>query len=328
MTVLVPLGLAVLGLVVVIVFSERLVKATVGVARTAGLSTFLIAVIFLGFDPENLAVGAVGVQQGATGLALGTVLGSAMVAIALAVGVAAVIVPMRFAAVPRPILGLTVAVVVGFAALAADGRLSRVDGAVLLAAYPVTVVALIWLGRRGLDVQPSGEVAKTLTKQPGRTRPVVAVLVLLVCLAGIVVGGELLVYAAQQLIGGLGLSQTAIGMSVLALAISAEELGRTVPAARAGRPEIAVGNLVGSVLAFFCFNAGIIALIAPLELDPVTQRFYLPVVVGTVVLVCALLLTRRLTRTAGVLLVLVYLGFVVVGFLLSGDAAAPGLVPG
>ncbi|MCY7341078.1 MAG: hypothetical protein LH603_04275 [Pseudonocardia sp.] len=87
MTVLVPLGLAVLGLVVVIVFSERLVKATVGVARTAGLSTFLIAVIFLGFDPENLAVGAVGAQQGAAGLALGTVLGSAMVAIALAVGV-------------------------------------------------------------------------------------------------------------------------------------------------------------------------------------------------------------------------------------------------
>lgn len=308
------------GLVLVLAFSEQLVKATVGVAQVAGLSTFLIAVVFLGFDPENLAVGAVGAQRDAVGLALGTVLGSAMVAVALAFGTAAVLAPMRFAAVPRPILALTAGTAALFGALAADGRLSRIDGAILLTAYPLAVAVLVGLGHRGVTVVPSGEIGETLD-QPSARRPLWAVLVLLGCLAGIAAGGELLVYGAQQLLGRFGLSQTAVGMSVLALALSAEELGRTVPAARQGRPEIAVGNLVGSVLGFFCFNAGIIALIRPLDLGPVTHRFYLPVTLGAVVLVCALLLTRLLTRTAGVLLVAVYLGFAAGGYLLAGSPA-------
>lgn len=70
-------------------------------------------------------------------------------------------------------------------------------------------------------------------------------------------------------------------MTVVALAISVEELARTVPAALAGRPEVSFGTVAGSVLAFFLFNAGVIALVSPLDVGAPTLRFYLPVAVGT-----------------------------------------------
>ena len=87
-------------------------------------------------------------------------------------------------------------------------------------------------------------------------------------------------------------------MTVVALAISIEELARTVPAALRGHGEISIGNVLGSGLAFFLFNAGVIALASPVPISTPSLHFYLPVVVGTVVLISALLLTRRLPRWA------------------------------
>ena len=77
------------GIALVLVFAGRLVRGTVGFARGFGVSAFVVSVVFLGFDPENLAVGAVGAYEGAEGIALGTIVGSAMVAIALAFGITA-----------------------------------------------------------------------------------------------------------------------------------------------------------------------------------------------------------------------------------------------
>lgn len=83
-----------------------------------------------------------------------------------------------------------------------------------------------------------------------------------------------------------------------------------------GHPEIAVGNVVGSVRALFALNVGVIALIRPLALDVPTRAFYLPVSAGAVLLVCALLATRRLPRVAGAVLVAVYLAFAAGGYLI------------
>lgn len=263
------------GLGLVVVAAEQLVKATVGFARGIGASTFLVAVIFLGFDPENLAVGAVASAEHAPGIAAATVVGSATVAVALALGIAALVAPMRFERVPRPVLAVPAATVVLILVLAVDGQLSRLDGAVLVAAYLAGLVALGRLGRRGLDIRPSGEVAKELPKAE-RLGPVEAGLLLAGALVVIVLASELLVTGARDLLTELGLSQTVLGMTVLVLALSAEELAREVIPALRGHPEIAIGNVVGSVLAFFGLNAGVIALIRPLPIDTPTRVFYCP----------------------------------------------------
>jgi cation:H+ antiporter len=98
-------------------------------------------------------------------------------------------------------------------------------------------------------------------------------------------------------------------MTILAFLVSVEELARTVPAALKGRPDISFGNVVGSVLAMFLFNGGIIALINPIPMNDHILRFYLPYALATVILISLIMITRNVSRWAGVLLVLVYFGF-------------------
>lgn len=264
--------------------------------------------VFVGFDPENLAVGAAGAAQQMPGVALGSIVGATMVAVALAFGLTALLVPMRFAQVPRQVVALPPLAVLLFGALIWDGLLSRLDGAILLGAFTLALLALARLSRRGLDIRPSGEVAEAL-ERGGPPRPALALARLLLALGGLVLGSELLVIGARNLIAGFELSETVFGMTLLALAVSAEELARELPAAWLGRAEIAVGNVVGSVLAFFLCNAGIVALIRPVGIDASVPRFYLPVCLAAVALVSAALLARRVPRWLGAALLATYAVF-------------------
>lgn len=87
-----------------------------------------------------------------------------MVAVALAFGVTALFAPMSFGTVPRRILVLPPAAVVLLGGLGLDGRLSRLDGVVLVAGYALSVLWLFHLSRQGLDIRPTGEVKEVLQK--------------------------------------------------------------------------------------------------------------------------------------------------------------------
>jgi len=313
------IGLGLAGLVLVIVSAERAVPALLGTASGFGASVFLLSVVLLGFDIENLAVGATAALEGSAGIALGTVLGSAMVAVALALGITALVVPLEFHRVPKRILLLPVAAAALLWGLAFDGRLSRLDGAVLLCAYAAAVFGLRALSRRGIEVEGLSAAKRRVDAIAGRRRGALkSAAYLLLALAGLAIGSELLVRGAQGLIAAAELSETVIGMSVIALAVSIEEVGRELPAAWRGHPEIALGNVVGSVFAFFLFNAGVIALIHPLHIDALSRSFYLPATIATVVLVCALLSGNRISRWGGAILILAYVAFVAAGGLLGG----------
>lgn len=296
------------GLGLIVFFSERLVEGVVGTSLGFGVSAFLISVIFVGFDPENLAVGAVGSYEGVQGIALGSIIGAAMVAIALAFGITALLAPMRFEQVPRQTLVAPVGAVLLLGGLAWDGRLSRVDGALLLLGFVLAVGYLIWLSRRGFDIKPSGEVAETL-EEGGALSRWRAAGELAVSLVAIIAGSELIVRSSETLIGTLGLSDTVFGMTILALLVSIEELARELPAALKGRPDISFGNVVGSILAFFLFNAGIIALVKPVAVGAAVLHFYGPTCAITVGAVTLFVLRKNVPRWAGGVLVLLYVVF-------------------
>lgn len=196
--------------------------------------------------------------------------------------------------------------------------LSRADGLVLLGGYLAAILYLVWLSRRGVDIQGAG-LGKKMEKAEGTGR-LKAVGLFVSALLLIIIGSELMVHGTKGLIGHFGLSETLVGMTIIALAISIEELVRELPAALRGHPEISFGNVAGSVLSFFLFNAGIIALIRPLSIDTATIRFYLPVAAATVIGISSVLLLRRVPRWAGALLVAVYIGFAVGGYLLYGSS--------
>ena len=315
MELLIPLVLFGIGLGLIIFFAEQLVKGVVGTSVGFGLSTFLLSVIFIGFDPDNLAVGTVASAEGVAGIALGSILGGAMVAIALAFGISALVAPMSFAQVPPQVLAVQMLAVVLLAVLALDGQLSRVDGGILLVAFGLAILSLVRLGRRGLDVQASGEVGHRLQKGniPGKW-PSVGLFI--VSLVAIVVGSELLVSSAKTLLARFGVSDLPFGMTILAFLVSIEELERELPAAHQGRPDISFGNVLGSILAFFLCNAGVIALVQPVLVDRAVLTFYLPLAVLTTVLVSAFMLTKRVPRWAGGVLVLCYAMFIVGAWLM------------
>lgn len=309
----IALPLFVVGLGLVIFFAEQLVKGLVGTSANFGISAFLISVIFLGFDPENLAVGVAGAYEQVAGIALGSIIGAAMVAIALAFGITALLAPMRFEQVPRLILVAPVLAVLLFGGLAQDGQLSRWDGIGLLLGFVAAIFYLIWLNRRGLDIEPTGEVAETLERDnlPSRWR---SLGILLVSLVAIVAGSEMLVISSEALIARMGISDTVFGMTILALLVSIEELARELPAALKGRAEISFGNVVGSILAFFLCNAGIIAVVRAVPVSDRVLRFYWPMSLITVVVLSVFMLRKRVSRWEGGVLVFLYAVFVVGGW--------------
>jgi len=233
-----------------------------------------------------------------------------MVAVALAFGISALVAPMTFAQVPPQVLAVQMLAVVLFAGLALDGQLSRVDGGILLVAFGLAILYLVRLGRRGLDIKPSGEVGHRLDRGniPGKW-PSLGLFI--GSLVAIVVGSEMLVSGAQTLLTRVGVSDLPFGMTILAFLVSIEELERELPAARQGRPEISFGNVLGSILAFFLCNAGVIALARPLPVDRAVLTFYLPLAFITITLVAGLMLTRRVPRWAGSALILLYAVFVI-----------------
>jgi cation:H+ antiporter len=131
-----------------------------------------------------------------------------------------------------------------------------------------------------------------------------------------VVGSELLVSGAQTLLARFQISDLPFGMTILAFLVSIEEIERELPAARQGRPDISFGNMLGSVLAFFLCNVGVIALVQPIPIAPAVLTLYLPLAFITTAVVSSFMLMKRVPRWAGGILILLYAVFVVGGWLM------------
>ena len=309
MSIWLAIVLMIVGTALVLAFSGKLVTGTVGTSYGFGVSAFLISVIFIGFDPENLVVGAAGAYEEIAGIALGSVIGAAMVAFALAFGITALIAPMTFEQAPGPVLIVPVLAPILFGVLAVDGRLSRIDGALLLIGYTCAVGYLVWLSRRGTDIKAATKPRKAKIDNKWK-----AAGLLFLSLAAIVVGAELLVEGSETIIERLGVSDTFFGMVILALVVSVEEVARELPAAMKGHPEISFGNIVGSALAFFLFNGGLIALVHPVDVSAAVMWFYLPVCFAAILFISLLMLKKKIPRWAGAVLVLLYGVFVAGGY--------------
>lgn len=302
------------GLILVIYFSEQLVKGLVGTARAFHVSAFLLSVIFIGFDPENLGVGALGNFEGAEGIAAGSIIGAGMVAVALALGITAMVTPLRFQAIPKQILIIPLLAVLLFTILIADQKLSRIDGFLLLTAYCLTILFLIKLNRKGINVEAGGEVAESLEKDklPGKWSSVGLFLISLLAIIG---GSEMVINGSKGLLETLHFSETFYGMTILAFLVSIEEIARELPPALKGKPDISLGNVIGSFIAFFLFNAGIIGIVAPLDLSASILQFFLPVAILSIAFITILLLiAKQIPRWGGLVLVLFYLVFIAGGY--------------
>jgi len=126
--------------------------------------------------------------------------------------------------------------------------------------------------------------------------------------AVMVVGAELLVHGVRALLGAMMLTETFLGMVVVGMGESFEETARMVTPARRGHPELAWGNVVGTLIVLLTFNLGVIALVRPIAADPLVLRLHAPYLIGcTIVVAVALLWARALGRAMGTLLMALFL---------------------
>jgi len=310
-----PILMFILGLGMVVYSAEKLVKGVVALSLRFGVSAFIISIIFIGFDPENLATGAAGSFENVYGIALGSILGAAMVAIGLAFGITALLAKIKFKKVSRQILLTPIIATILLYALSIDGVLSRIDGILLIIAFIIAIIYLFKASKRGIDIKPEEELEESL-EEAEKLSKWRSVIIFVLSLAGIIIGSELLVNGAKPIIQFLGISDTVFGMTILAFLISIEELARELPAARKGRADISYGNVAGSIFHFFLLNAGIIALVNPIQISPVVLTFYFPIVLATIIFTSLVMIKKEVPKWAGVILVLFYVLFILKGYLI------------
>ena len=304
MTVVLALGALALGIALVIGAADALVDGLLGVGQRLGIAPFVLTVALSGFELENLAAGIAANARGLAGAAAGTSFGGATFLALGVAGLGALIAPID-SRLPRSFLLWTAASPLAVILLSLDGRLSRLDGAVLIGWFLVVITGVARSGRGLLE--------------QGRPAPVTRPLVRLVGgLAVLTGGGALLGDGLRRLVSHLGVSDTLLGNTAVAATVEAEELGRVAVPTRRGRPELALANIAGTIVHFIALNIGVIAVVKPLRLDHTTRVLHLPVTAASTVLLCTVLGARRgLDRTAGAAAVGLYAGYVAAAIALT-----------
>ena len=294
--------------------AELFVENAAGAARRLGVTVVAVGVLLAGAEPEELLTAVIAALQDRPGLAAGDAIGANVTMLTVTIGLAALIRPLPVAHRVRQYALLSaVAGVLAVLALLGGG-VSRLEGGLLVGAY-VLLVGLVWW--REKEPPALGELAEVRAEQEGepsdgdadRRRPGVALAVAVAGIALMVLGGDLAVRGAVRVVDALDRSDSAIGLTVLALATTAELFALVLTAARHDVPEIAVAGIVGSAAYNATATLGAAALARPLEVSGV-----LPAAVLAAALPLVLLLTGRrasIGRAAGAVLCVVYTAYVV-----------------
>ena len=316
--------LFVLGLGLLVLGGELLVRGASRIAAAAGVSPLVIGLTIVAFGTSSPEL-AVSVQAGLRGqsdIAAANVVGSNIFNLLFVLGLASVVAPL---VVARQIVRQEVPVMIGVSALvlmlAADGRIGRIDGAVLLTGIAAYTLFLIVQSRR----QRGGPAAAGLVdeydnefggKPAGQGRgPALAIDVALVVagLGLLVLGGRWLVNGAVALATWFGISEVVIGLTIVAAGTSLPEVATSVIATLRGERDIAVGNAVGSNTFNLLAILGASSLVTPggLTVAPSLLRFDMVVMLAVAVACLPIFFTGMLiARWEGVVFLAYYAAYV------------------
>lgn len=287
-------------------FAENLVAAS----SRLGVSTFALALLLAGAEPEELATVVTASSRGVDGVAFGDVIGANVAALSLALGLGAIITTVPFDTRARRYGGAGMVAVLVAGLFVWDGHVGRPEGAILTIGY-VAFVAWIWAVER----QPPafGEIGELTKPQDSSGRLGPELTLVLFGLAALTGGSILLVEGVRQL-SGIESTQTRLGLTVVGLATAFELVVLAWSAGRRGLTETIVAAVLGSFVYNLTMSLGAGAVIAPITIsEPIHLRA--PYVVMGALLLAVLMMTRRgeqVTRSRGLALVTAYALFLAV----------------
>ncbi|RZZ82583.1 sodium:calcium antiporter [Pseudoxanthomonas winnipegensis] len=303
-------GLFVLGLVLLALGGDTLVKGVSGIAQRAGLSPFTAGLLLLAFGTSlpELFVNGAALLRGTPSLALGNAVGSNLVNLGLTLPLAALFASVQVRLrLLTPLLWVLVIASLLVMVFGLDGRLNRLEGGLLLLGFVLVVVKVIVRGRSEAPEVRAPVEAYAATRT-------VTWLNLLRLLIGVVLlgyGARDVVVSMGTLAPALGLTPLMAGLLPVAIGTALPEIAAAIAAARRGQGDMVLGHVIGSSVCNLLLVVGGMALIAPLALPASFVKLELPAsIVLAIVLVPMLRGDARVSRGEAAVLLLAFCAWV------------------
>lgn len=306
MNLFVTVILLVIGFVLLVKGSDLFVDGSASIARLMGIPAVIVGltIVSMGTSAPEAAVSITAGIKGSNEIAFSNLVGSNVFNMLCVAGVSAVITPF---VVDKIVIKRDFPVAIGAmvltAIMAVTGRvISRTEGIVILVLFIVYIAYLVRNAVKNREIDQNYE--KTMS-------PVKSIIFIIIGLAAIIGGGQLVVNSAKVIARVFKMSETLIGVTIVAIGTSLPELVTSIVAAKKGQSEIAIGNVVGSNIFNILFILGASAACTPIAI--VNDAMYdALVMVGVNVLGFVLcIFGKRLTRTKGAVMIGVYVLYAV-----------------
>lgn len=307
-----------LGLVVLYFGAEWLVKAASSIALKFGIRPMIIGltVVALGTSMPEFLLNAFALFSGADDLAVGNIIGSNIANIGLILGVSVILMPI---AIDRKVLRreypMMVAATLLFYALAADGLISRIDGAILSVGLISFFLFVVFnarepeLATRSKTPDATPEYRDESRRKLAENRRLRAAYLIAGSIA-LTIGARLMVSSAVHIADMLDVAPVFVGLTIVAIGTSLPELAAAIVLARQNESEMSLGNVLGSNMLNILFVVGVISLVRPISVSPVSVTQHFPVMIAfTLGLYPLARYGEIMTDSAGFVLLMSYVAY-------------------
>lgn len=293
--------LLIVGFILLIKGADYFVIGSSAIARLLKVPSVIIGltIVAMGTSAPEAAVSITAGLSGSNELALSNVIGSNIFNLILIVGICAIIKPfiVDSSIMKRDFPLAIIASVILFIFLQ-DGKLSRLEGIILLTLMAIYLLFTVMSALRN-PVEDGME---------NHTLPMHSCLFYIVIgLIGIIFGGDLVVDSACSIAAAFGLSETLIGLTIVAIGTSLPELVTSVTASRKGESGLALGNVVGSNLFNILFILGLSSTIHPIAADPLALIDIPLLIISTAIVFVYCKIQKNMGRFMGTLCVAAYI---------------------
>ena len=303
--------LLIFGLVLLVLGADWLVKGASRLALSFGISALVVGltVVAFGTSAPELSVSVMSSIQGKSEMAVGNIVGSNIFNVLLILGLSAIVAPLI---VDKQLIRLDVPVMIlasiAMMVMCLDGKLSRLDGAILFLSVVIYTWWLIRMSRKN-----SQQAIEDGADQPESVGTLWGNLLWIgLGLGLLVIGSKYLVNSSIEIARALGMSETVIGLTIIAAGTSLPELATSVVASFRGERDIAVGNVVGSNVFNILSVGGLASVVAPsgLEVTSSVVGFDLPFMLAVAIACFPIFFTGfTITRWKGLFFVSYYVAY-------------------
>ena len=328
MTIFLNILFMLIGFVLLVKGADYFVDGACAIAERFGIPQMVIGltIVAMGTSLPEMAVSISAAIEGSNGIAIGNVLGSNIVNVAFVLGVCALITPLTIQKntlhyeIPFVIIVTAVLIITGID----GGELSRIDGGILLAMFALFFVYLIYctiaegkinkiadLENHAIKAQELGEDCVELVEEKSAKTLIIAIVKILLGGVAVIAGGQFVVSTTTAMAVMAKVPEAIIGLTIVAIGTSLPELVTSVIAAKKGKVDLAIGNIVGSNIFNILLVLGVSSLINPINF---ASSFLVDgiVAIGVVVMLFGLILvtkSKKLGRVGGGILVATYIGY-------------------